>query len=135
MSQVILALLASLSAPLFLIPIEKFLPYPYLIEELIKLIIVGVIIKAENKTKNFIIWVILAGILFSISESIFYLVNIFANGNLILFPKRLILTGVLHLGTILLLYVSLRKNLFWATVGFSSAILIHYLYNSLIGSF
>jgi len=136
MTQVILALLASFSAPLFLLPIEKLYPFPYLLEELVKLIIVEAIINAEKKIKdNFVVWVILAGVLFTISESVFYLTNILANGNLILLPKRLILTGTLHLGTILLLYVFLKKNLFWAIVGLSSTILIHYFYNSVIGAF
>ncbi len=133
MTQVILALLIAISSPLFLLPLEKILPFPYIIEESVKLVIVGIIIKAENETKNnFLIWVILAGILFAISESIFYLVNIFIVGDLMLFPKRLLFTGILHVGTILLFYVFVKKGRLWAVAGFIGAIFIHYLYNSLI---
>lgn len=125
-----MALLASFSTPLFLLPVEKVMPFPYFIEELAKLVIVGVIIKAENRTRRiFVVWVILAGMLFTISESIFYLVNIFANGNLLLFPQRIFLTGTLHIFTFLLLYFLGRKNLYLLSVGYFIAVTTHWFFN------
>lgn len=135
MTQVVLALLGSFSAPLFLLPIEKILPFPCLIEELIKLIIVGIIIKAEKKIKNnFVVWIILAGMLFTLSESIFYLVNFFAKGNLLLFPQRIILTGILHIFTILTMYFLGRKNSYLLPLGYLIAVITHWFFNITIKS-
>lgn len=130
MAQAILGLLISLVSPLLLLPIEKFLPYPYFIEEAVKLLIVGIIIKAERKeNKNFAVWVFVAGFLFTISESILYLVNIFALGDFMVFPKRLVLTGGLHTVTMMLMYFLGRKKYVGLVAGFIGAILIHYCFN------
>jgi len=132
MELIIIALLISLSAPLFLLPIEKLLPYPYVIEELLKLGVVFLIFKAERE-RNLLKWVVFTGLIFTISESIFYLTNIFALGKFSLFPQRVILTGILHIGTLILLYFSIRKGYFWLVGGVTIAILIHYFYNSVTG--
>lgn len=130
MKLIVIALLISLSAPLLLLPVEKLLPYPYVIEELLKLIIVSLIYQsAKDKKVELSKWVIIAAMLFAVSESIFYLVNIFALGNFSLFPQRLLLTGTLHLGTFLILYRVIRENYFWLAGGITASILIHYFYN------
>lgn len=130
MELITIALLISLSAPLLLLPVEKVLPYPFVIEELLKLIIVVLIYKSAKDTRvDLSKWVIIAAIFLTISESIFYLVNIFVLGNISLFPQRLFLTGALHLGTFLLLYWVIRKNHYWLAGGITISMLIHYLYN------
>lgn len=130
MRLTILGLLLALTSPLLLLPIEKFLPYPHFIEEAVKLVIVGMIIETEGQTKeNLWVWVFMAGFLFAISESVLYLINIFAFGDFMLFPKRLVLTGVLHAGTIMLMYFLGRKNYVGLVVGFAGAVIIHYLFN------
>jgi len=135
MELTIIALLISLAAPLFLLPVEKLLPYPHVIEELLKLVIVFLIYKSAKETKTDLLkWVVIAAVLFTISESVFYLANIFALGNISLFTQRLLLTGTLHLGTFLLLYFSIKKNYFWLAGGVTASILIHYFYNSIISS-
>ncbi len=130
MELIIIALLISLSAPLFLIPLEKILPCPYVIEEVLKLFILLFIFRsAKNIKTNLLKWVVIAALLFTLSESIFYLVNIFALGNIFLFPQRLLLTGTLHLGTFLLLCLVIKKNHLWLAGGLATSILIHYFYN------
>lgn len=133
MAQAILALLFSLTAPLFLLPIEKILPHPHFIEEAVKLLIVLMILRAERKEKeNFTVWVFMAGLLFAVSESIFYLVDIFALGDFMVFPKRLVLTSGLHVGTVMLMYFLGRKNYLGLVTGFAGAVLIHYFYNLVV---
>lgn len=130
MAQAILALLFSLTAPIFLLPIERFLPYPHFIEEAVKLLIVLMIIKAARQEKErFTVWVFMAGFLFAVSESILYLMNIFALGNFMLLPQRLLLTGILHTSTMMLMYFLGRKNYAGLAVGFVGAVLIHYFFN------
>ena len=132
---IVVALLLALASPFLLLPIEKFLPYPHFIEEAVKLIVAVMIIKAERQTKeNLWVWVFTAGFLFAISESILYLMNIFALGNYMLFPQRLLLTGILHTSTMMLMYLLGRKNYWGLTVGFVGAVLIHYFFNLWMGS-
>ena len=126
----ILGLLLALASPLLLLPVEKFLPYPHFIEEAVKLVIVVMMIKTEKQTKKSLwVWVFLAGFLFTVSESILYLINIFALGNYMLFPKRLVLTGGLHTGTVMLMYLLGRKKYAGLAVGFVGAVVIHYFFN------
>ena len=92
--------------------------------------IVLMMVRAERKEKeNFTLWVVMAAFLFAISESIFYLTNIFALGDLMIFPKRLVLTGGLHTGTMMLMYFLGRKNYLGLLIGFVGAVLIHYFFN------
>ena len=132
---VVVALLLALASPFLLLSIEKFLPYPHFIEEAVKLLIVLMIIKAERQEKErFTVWVFMAGFLFAVSESILYLMNIFALGNLMLFPQRLAMTGGLHTSTMMFMYFLGRKNYWGLTVGFVGAVLIHYFFNLWMGS-
>lgn len=114
--------LFSLMGPYLLLIVEKFLPYPYIVEELYKFFLA----KSADSTKTAII----LGLLFSISESIFYLFNLtyFQNPNL--FVLRLLLVTPMHITTILIMqYFSKKENL-WP-LGLIFGIIIHYLFNLL----
>jgi len=90
--------------------------------------------KAEKERKrNFKSLAVLGGFIFAFSESVFYLVNILTLGDLSLFPKRLMLTGVLHMGTIFLLYLLVKRGKTGTVVGLMLSALIHYLYNLAVG--
>ena len=130
---VVIALLIAFIAPLVLLPIEKVLPYPFIIEELVKLIAVSLTLLRKQDSKW--IWAFLIGLLFSISESTFYLSNFLYTDNLSLFPIRILLTGSLHSGTSLLMYFLGRKGFFWLIVGFICAILLHFLFNIVVADF
>ena len=148
MTLPILGLLLALTSPLLLLPVEKFLPYPHFIEEAVKLVIVVMILKAVKTPRtaarsdhsnleglrNPWVWVFMAGFLFAISESVFYLMNIFALGDFMAFPKRLVLTCGLHTGTMMLMYFLGRKNYVGLVVGFVGAISIHYFFNLWVAS-
>ena len=126
----VLAGLMSLASPLILWPIEYFLPYPYLIEEVFKFILVGMVVSQEIKTKERLAgWVVLIGIGVAISETMFYLMNFNLLGSLSSLGYRLLLTNSMHLSTVWLLYVSSRKGGTWKWVGLVGAIVIHYGFN------
>lgn len=126
-----LPILMSAIAPLLLISIENVLPYPYLIEELAKLLIVMVILHQEKQfNRKFFYIALLAGVLFALSESVFYLINIFALGDVSLFPKRLLATGVLHAGTIMLMYYGGRRNRAGLFLALLLSMVIHFGYNA-----
>lgn len=132
-----LVLVFSLALPLLLLPIEKILQsYPYLIEELAKLFLVLMIIQIEKiEKKNYWLFVIFTGLLFALSESIFYLANFFALGNFSLFPQRLVLTSLLHAGTMLIMYFLGRKRRKFLLLGFLITSLLHFAFNFFMARF
>ena len=111
--------IVALILPFFILLIENFLPYPYIIEELFKYYLA----KSANSTKSAII----LGLLFSISEAIFYVMNLNSS------PIRILIVAPMHITTILVMRYFLRssfaiKKKLWP-VGIIIAIIIHYLFN------
>lgn len=117
-----------LSIPLFLIPIEKILPYPYIIEELVKFFLVLLILRISNKPFQ-IKLAIFTAFLFAFSENFFYLTNFISNENTLLFFWRFITTSLLHILTILIILVPSQKKYSLIFPALFLAIAIHYFYN------
>lgn len=133
--KIIFALLIALASPIILLPIEHIFNYPYIIEELVKFVAVILILSSQKNVRNGSwIFVILIGVLFTISESILYFVNFLLDGTFSLLFTRLILTGVLHSSTCLLMYLFGRKSWWMLIIGFVISILIHYYFNQVISS-
>lgn len=109
------ALLAAV-APLFLWPIELFFPYPYVVEEMAKAVILWFAPTRKNLTLLF------CGLLFAFSESVLYIFNMIPP---VVLAQRLILTTFLHTGTFWLI----ARNR-W--LGLTLAIIIHYLFNVIV---
>lgn len=108
-------------APFIVWPIEYFFPYPFIVEELAKAVLVR--INKPTYTEA-----ILAGFLFAFSESVFYLINILETGNFETYMLRLALTAPLHILTILII----KKNF---QLGLPLAMTIHYFYNAFLNKF
>lgn len=131
MISVYLLLFISFISPLPLLTIEKILPFPSIIEELFGLIIVLLFLKYEKKLKKNLFWfVLLAGLLFSLSESIIYLNNIFQIGNNNLFVIRLAFTALIHTANLLFIYLLGKKGVYWLIIALIIAIAIHFIYNN-----
>lgn len=118
--------LLSLFAPFPLLVIEKFLPYPFLIEELFKFFAIK-----NLPNKNNYYYPLILGIIFSLSESVLYLVNFFTLGNFSNIFIRLILTTLLHTFTFLLLYTFRHKKLS-SIISLLFSIIIHFCFNYII---
>lgn len=116
-------------APFLLIPIEMIFPYPFLIEEIVKLIAVLGLLRGKDKK---IILPILGGFLFTLTETVLYTDNIIAVGKPYIFIERIFLTGGMHILTIMLIYLGFKKNKIWGILGLILAIGIHYFYNKFI---
>jgi RsiW-degrading membrane proteinase PrsW (M82 family) len=123
-----LACLVALIAPLVLLPLEKILPYPFIIEEVFKALIIFLIIKTID-SKNQIKIVFLLTFLFALSENLFYLSNFITLGLTDIFLKRFLLTTVLHLLTSYIILFPAQKKLYFLPLGLILAILTHFLYN------
>jgi hypothetical protein len=120
--------LLALISPLILIPIEKFFPYPYIAEELIKVIFVLLILKITDNAFQ-IKLVIFFGLLFSLSESIFYLPNFDTQHFLFPFLGRFLLTSSLHIFTIFVILIPAKIKRWFILFSVPLAMLAHYLYN------
>ena len=115
-------------APLLLWPIEVLLPYPHIIEELAKAVLIFFTLKLAT-SKSRVTQAIAVGVLFAMSESVLYLFNIFAVGNLSTFVNRLFLTIPLHAVTSLLILLPAMKDKRLIILGIPFAIAVHYLFN------
>jgi hypothetical protein len=115
-------ILYSLFGPFLLWPVEYFFPYPYIVEELFKCLVVWF---GSKSAKSFIF----AGVVFAFTETVFYVLNVNARGSLVLMLVRFISTSLLHSTTFLIIYLSAKRNKKYIAVGFIVSALIHYLYN------
>ena len=88
--------LYSLFGPFLLWPVEYFLPYPYIIEELFKC---AVIWFGGKNVKTYLY----AGFAFAFSETVLYSININAFGRVSLIFVRLLVLGILHTTTFLII--------------------------------
>lgn len=121
--------LYSIFAPFIVWPFELFFPFPFIVEELAKTIIVFFSLKAKGTFSQFLKTFILAGVLFALSETVLYLININFLGKISLIFTRFLATSLLHSFTfIVIAAIGFRnKKLLW--LGFLIAASIHYLYN------
>jgi hypothetical protein len=116
--------LLALFAPLLLWPVEYFLPFPAIIEELVKATLVY-FTKSVSKS-------LLVGLSFSLSETILYLPNLISQADVSLLVARLLITTTLHTSTCLIMAYTafkLKKSLF---LGLLISIILHQIYNSLL---
>lgn len=123
--------LVSAIGPLLLWPIELFLPYPFIIEEIFKAIVIYFILRSHNIRQQQVL-VLTSAILFSFSESVMYISNIFLTGSIPIFLLRLGLTTTMHLSTFLIIYLLGRVSIKLLPLGVLIGAIIHYLYNHLV---
>jgi hypothetical protein len=120
--------LYSLFGPFLVWPIEYFLPYPFIIEELFKVLVVWF---GPRKAKVYL----LAGILFATTETVLYTINVNITGTVTYMFLRFASTSILHSTTFLIIYYFTRQNKKLIIFGFIISALFHYLYNNFIPSF
>lgn len=128
---IILLPLMALMAPFLVFPIEFYLPYPHVVEEIPKAILVYFLLEVSNKKQSLKIAIIL-GVLFSVSETILYTFNFFMLTSLGPLIKRLILTSILHSLTIVVMLLIGMRNKKLLPFGLLLGIFIHYLYNLIV---
>lgn len=130
--SLIFVIIAGLVLPAVLIPTVKFFGHTEIIEEVAKaLIVLFLILKLPtNKTK--IIYGLFFGLLFGLSESIFYLNNIFQFGDFSVFLQRILWTVPMHIITVLVMVFSGLTAKRFLIFGFIGAVILHMLFNSLI---
>ncbi len=120
--------LLALIAPFIVWPIELILPYPHIIEELAKAVLVFTLLNLPKHLTK-IKLAILIGVLFAFSESVLYLFNIQLVGDVQTYFVRLLITVPLHVITTLIILLPALKNKKLIIVGVIFASLVHYLFN------
>ncbi|MDD5416201.1 MAG: PrsW family glutamic-type intramembrane protease [Candidatus Daviesbacteria bacterium] len=117
--------------PFIIWPIELLLPYPYIIEEIVKGFLVFFAIDCARR--NIQVKVVLAAaLLFTFSETVLYTLNIALVGDLSTLLTRFILTSILHSLTMFIMLISTFKHKWFLLIGVVVAMSIHYFYNTFI---
>ena len=124
--------LYSLFAPFLLWPFEYLFPYPHVVEELAKTVIVFFVLKSKASLSQYLKTFSLAGVLFALSETVLYIINLNLFGRVSLIFVRFLSTAALHSLTFLIIAYLGYKNKKLLLVGLFIAILVHYLYNLLV---
>lgn len=130
MTVFLLSPLMALMAPFLVLIIETVFPYPHIVEELVKALLVWQVLTINNKKQQLKLTVSL-GILFALSETVLYLMNFFLLSSPTPLLSRLVLTSTLHAVTMLVMLLSSFINKRFFIVGLILAMLIHYSYNLL----
>jgi hypothetical protein len=121
--------LYSFFGPFLVWPLEYLLPFPFIIEELFKGVLVYIFHKQSAGT------FFLCGITFALTETFLYSINIFSYGSFAMFAERLVLTSALHSATFLIIYGFTKIDRRLLIVGLAVAMVIHFFYNSIAPTF
>lgn len=114
--------------PFIIWPIEFFLPYPYIIEEIVKGILIAFVIDLPSRNTQVKI-VLASAVIFTFSETVLYIFNISLVGDISTLLTRFILTLTLHGLTMLIILISSFKSRLLIPIGIAIAVITHYFYN------
>jgi RsiW-degrading membrane proteinase PrsW (M82 family) len=126
--------LFSLILPFILWPIEYIFPYPFLIEEVAKYLVVLYILQIVKDDRLKVKVAIASGVFFALSETVIYIFNIQLVGSVETIILRLVLTIPLHVLTYLLILIPGMKDSRLAILGVIVAIILHYLFNLVVSN-
>lgn len=129
MSGKISLIILSLVAPFLLVLLEAGFPYPAPIEETVKWVLLSWWMKSVKTKKSDWIYAGVGGFVFAVNESMLYLNKILMTGNWWIFPQRLLLTGILHSTTMILMFWGIKKNKWVGLLSLLTAIIIHWGFN------
>ena len=131
MIVIVLLIMAGLILPIILIPLIKVIGFSEIVEEIAKAGIVLFLTLKLSTTKKKILFGLLFGFLFSLSEALFYLTNIFELENFSLFWQRIFETVPMHMVTVLIILFSGLVKKRFVVFGLIAAILFHLFFNSI----
>lgn len=126
--------LYALFAPIILWPVEILFPYPFIVEEIAKGALILFATGKDYDSKKAVKTFLIAGVVFALSETVLYVVNLGFTGSVSYLLIRFILTSLLHSLTFIIILLPTLKNRKLLLPGLLIAILLHYLYNRFIGN-
>jgi len=128
-TNLIIIIVAGFILPLILILITRYTGYSEVVEEIAKAVIIYFLVINLPKFKWQIISALVFGFLFGLSESIFYINNIFQIGNFNIFWTRFLLAIPLHMVTVLIILLPSVRSKKFIILGTMLAIAAHILFN------
>lgn len=121
--------IAGLVLPIILISIINFTGQSEIIEEIGKVLVVLFIILRNPSWKIRLEGAMVFGLLFGLSENIFYLINFLGTENYHIFLLRFVTTIPMHIVTVLIIFIFTEiKKYFWI-FGLILSVLVHFLFN------
>lgn len=131
-SLIMMIFLLALISPIILLILINYTGYSEIIEEIFKAAVILFLILRLPTLESKIVVGLFFALLFSLSENLFYLNNIFQLGDLSIFIKRFIWTMPMHLATtaIILCFGLINKKSI--IVGLFLAIFLHLLFNDIV---
>lgn len=117
-------------APVAAMAIEQLIFEPWLIEEIVKAVVV---MRASQLEEKYVKTAFLAGLVFGISETILYIVNVSMLGQLDPIGWRLIFTVPMHAATALVFAYFSKGKGWWMVIGLSLSMAIHGIFNAVVG--
>ncbi|MFA6797463.1 MAG: PrsW family glutamic-type intramembrane protease [Candidatus Paceibacterota bacterium] len=121
--------ITGLVLPIVLIFIINFTGQSEIIEEIGKVLVILFIILRNPSWKIRLEGAVVFGLLFGLSENMFYLINFLGTENYHIFLLRFVTTIPIHIVTVLIIFIFTEiKKYFWI-FGLILSILVHLLFN------
>jgi len=133
--RIAVLIISGLVLPLILVLLVKFTGFSEILEEISKALIVALLILKLFSLRQKIIAGVLFGFLFGLSENLLYLNNIFKLGDFNIFWQRFLWTTPMHIITVLVILFSGLAGKRFLIFGLAGAIILHALFNGLVGGF
>jgi len=126
---ILLLPLYSAVLPFLLWPLEYFLPYPHLVEEVAKGVLLWFLVGSELTNKQKMMMAVVVGFVFGFSESNFYIINALMGDGIRTYFLRLVVVTPMHILTSVAIVLPALKSKKRIWIGIVGAILIHSGYN------
>ena len=127
--MILLLPLYSAVLPFLLWPLEYFLPYPHLVEEVAKGVLLWFLVGSELRNKQKMMMAVVVGFVFGFSESNFYIINASMSEGIRTYFLRLVVVTPMHILTSVAIVLPALKSKKRIWIGIVGAILIHSGYN------
>jgi RsiW-degrading membrane proteinase PrsW (M82 family) len=120
--------------PFLLFPLEIILPYPFLVEEAAKTLLLIPILRGDISNREKIILAVISGGAFALSESVLYLFNIYLIGDIGTLLLRSAITIPFHSLTMLVILMPGLYKKPYIIFGLLTSVILHFLFNYLISA-
>lgn len=127
--MILLLPLYSAVLPFLLWPLEYFFPYPHLVEEVAKGLLLWFLVGSELTNKKKILMAAIVGGTFGVSESMFYIFNASMSGGVRMLMMRFLIVTPMHMLTSVVIVLPALRSKRLIGLGLFGAILIHSVFN------
>jgi hypothetical protein len=131
--QLISVIVLGVILPVVLIPIVQLLGFSEVAEELAKALVVGAVILGAPTFSSKLGLGVLFGLLFGVSESMFYANQLFQLGDPAVFYERLLFTVPMHVISVLIMVLGAHLGKKWGLLlGLIIALCFHLAFNAFV---